>query len=372
MLYEHFRNYGCRMNTDYLYKGMSIAVLENEYLRISVLIDKGTDIFEFLYKPKDMDFMWLSPWGINTPSKFVSTVNSAEGNFMDYYEGGWQEILPNFGFGDKYYGTVEEGLHGEVCLLPWKWQVIENNSKEVAIMFFIRTYRTPFYLEKTITLKKNDPKLYIFERLKNEGYTDISFNWTHHPAYGGAFLDESMLIDIPQNEVKIVMKIKDRKSYYKSAGPEDVWPIFKGSSDIMTDFSKSPALVKDNINGIDEFGLKMLSESWYAVTNTNKKVGLGFKWDRSTFPYIWIWRNYGKSLKEAPWFGRVECMAVELCSSYSPNGLIGSINNKTALTLRAQQEICTDFFAVAYQSEKRIGSIDAAGSVTDIEGNLII
>jgi len=68
MLYEHFRNYGCRLHMDYFYKNLRVAVLENEYLRVSVLIDKGTDIFEFLYKPKDMDFMWLSPWGINSPA----------------------------------------------------------------------------------------------------------------------------------------------------------------------------------------------------------------------------------------------------------------------------------------------------------------
>ena len=40
MLYHHFRNYGCRLNIDYSYKGMRIAVLENEFLRVSILIDK--------------------------------------------------------------------------------------------------------------------------------------------------------------------------------------------------------------------------------------------------------------------------------------------------------------------------------------------
>lgn len=92
MLYSHFRNYGCRINTDYFYKNLRVEILENEYLKISILIDKGTDIFEFLYKPKDTDFMWLSPWGIKSPSNFVSTIPSKDGNFMDYYEGGWQEI----------------------------------------------------------------------------------------------------------------------------------------------------------------------------------------------------------------------------------------------------------------------------------------
>jgi hypothetical protein len=91
MLYEHFKNYGCRLHTDYSYKNLRVAILENDLLRVFVLVDKGADIFELLYKPHDIDFMWLSPWGIKSPSNFVPTVSAREGNFMDYYEGGWQD-----------------------------------------------------------------------------------------------------------------------------------------------------------------------------------------------------------------------------------------------------------------------------------------
>lgn len=41
---------------------------------------------------------------------------------MDYHEGGWQEILPNFGNGGIYKGA-EEGLHGEVSLVPWDFEI---------------------------------------------------------------------------------------------------------------------------------------------------------------------------------------------------------------------------------------------------------
>ena len=42
----------------YRYRGMRAVFLENELLRIGVLADKGTDVFEFNYKPRDMDFVW--------------------------------------------------------------------------------------------------------------------------------------------------------------------------------------------------------------------------------------------------------------------------------------------------------------------------
>ncbi len=56
ILYNHERNYGCRI-CEVIYKGLKTVFLENEKIRIGILADKGTDIFEFLYEPKEIDFM---------------------------------------------------------------------------------------------------------------------------------------------------------------------------------------------------------------------------------------------------------------------------------------------------------------------------
>jgi hypothetical protein len=61
------RNYGCRITTDLLLNGIRAVVLENEKLRITILVDKGADIYEFLYKPLDIDFMWRSPVELQKP-----------------------------------------------------------------------------------------------------------------------------------------------------------------------------------------------------------------------------------------------------------------------------------------------------------------
>ncbi|MBM3705334.1 MAG: DUF4432 family protein, partial [Actinobacteria bacterium] len=346
MLYFHNRNHGCRLNTNYFYKDLRVAVLENEYLRISVLADKGTDIFEFLYKPGDLDFMWLSPWGINSPAKFVPSVSSREGNFMDFYEGGWQEVLPNFGYGGNFYGTVEEGLHGEICLIPWELNILEDRPSEVSIKFSVRSYRTPFFLEKTLKLKNDDPKLYISERLKNEGYSEIKFMWTHHPTFGGAFLDDSTVIDVPENKVRLIYR-PDALGGFTEISDSEIsdlnikWPAFAGHSGKDVDFSKSPTMVKDPAADLDEICLGNFNSGWYAVTNLNKKTGFGMKWDKDIFPYLWIWRMYGRGCLQAPWFGRVECMALELCSSLSGDGMAGAVKNNTVLKLEPQEEIHT-------------------------------
>ena len=361
MLYYHFRNYGCRINTNYFYKDLRVAVLENEYLRISVLVDKGTDIFEFLYKPKDIDFMWLSPWGINSPSKFVPTVASKEGSFMDFYEGGWQEIIPNFGRGVLYKG-IEEGLHGEICLIPWDFQILEDSPSIVSIKFRVRTYRTPFYLEKTLTLKKDDPRLYVTEKLKNEGYTDININWTHHPTFGGTFLDESTVIDIPKNKIKYILTPENEGKYDEIKDDNIRWPKIKGYNGKKIDFSRAPTK-EDKNQSMDEVCLGELEKGWYAITNLDKKIGFGMKWDKKVFPYIWIWKMYGKGCKDAPWWGRVSCMALELCSSFSPIGLDETIKNNTAIKMKPQEEIETSFIAIAYEKDSHVRGILDNGDI---------
>ena len=53
---------------EYRYKGMRTVFLENEKLRVGVLADKGTDVFEFNDKPRDVDFVWLTACGVRNPT----------------------------------------------------------------------------------------------------------------------------------------------------------------------------------------------------------------------------------------------------------------------------------------------------------------
>ena len=62
----------CTISDDWTYKGMRVIFLENEYLRIGILADRGSDIFEFKYKPADLDFLLRLPKGIQNPSRDFS------------------------------------------------------------------------------------------------------------------------------------------------------------------------------------------------------------------------------------------------------------------------------------------------------------
>ena len=139
------------------------------------------------------------------------------------------------------------------------FQIVENNPSIVSIKFFVRTYRTLFYLEKVLTLKSNEPKLYIFEKLKNERYMDIELMWVHHPTFGSNLLDDSTIINVPKNKIKYVLKPENEGKYDEISNGDYNWPVFKGYNNKDTDFSKAPTSEEED-KFVDEVCLENLDE----------------------------------------------------------------------------------------------------------------
>ena len=136
MLYQKERNHGCRISDAWSYQGLKTCILENEIIRVMVLVDKGADIYQFVHKPTDTDFLWKSPWGVRNPSKFLPTSGDPTSNWIDVYEGGWQTVMPAGGFPSKVNGA-DLGLHAEANLLPWDNTIIKDSEEEVSVKFWV-------------------------------------------------------------------------------------------------------------------------------------------------------------------------------------------------------------------------------------------
>lgn len=121
----------CTISDDWTYKGMRVVYMENAFLRIGILVDRGSDIFEFTYKPLGIDPLLRLPKGIKNPACEFSQMRFTSNQFEDYYYGGWQEILPNSP-SFNYRGAVL-GQHGEVALIPWNYAIINNSTEEVSL-----------------------------------------------------------------------------------------------------------------------------------------------------------------------------------------------------------------------------------------------
>ncbi len=309
----HERNYGCRIR-EYLYRDLKTLTLENELLRISILADKGTDIFEFLYKPIDLDVLWHSFNGVRSPRNFITGRMAPGSSFLDFYEGGWQELFPGIGDDCEYRGAPL-GTHGEVCLLPWEYRIERDDPEEIGVRFRVRTVRTPYLLEKTLTLKSEDPTLYIEERVINEGVEKLQFMWGHHPTFGPLFLDESCQIEVPPG-CRARTTTNDLGEF--GVLPPDTkfeWPNIKGLDGKIWDVSKVPPPESKTYL---MYYLSDMPEGRYTIRNNHRAIQFTLKWDRKIFPILWAWAPYGGAMGY-PWYGRNYNLALEPWSAVPPN-----------------------------------------------------
>lgn len=354
-MYTYGRKTGCRISTDYTYRGMRIAFLENELLGVGILLDKGADIFTFVYKPRDMDFLWQSPIEMRKP--YVATSALPEGAFHDYFYGGWQEVLPSAGWASEPYLGTYQGLHGEVSLLPFEASIVEDTPDRVTLKVWTRTYRSPLFLERRMTLERERPVLFIEERLVNEAPREFAVMWGHHPAFGEPFLDEHCVVQVPAAEVEVLAFHPN--GLWEPGGGYEFPRVKNRRTGKMEEVTKVRA--KDT-GSVDVIFFKGLAEGWYGLTHPDQRLGVGMAWDKDLFPFLWMWQVYGGH-DDYPWYGRTYNCALEPFTSYPPAGIKNAIDNGTARILMPHEVIETKLLMVAYEAES-IQGIELDGTVS--------
>lgn len=349
--YHYNRNYGCRYR-EVIYKGYKTLILENEKLRLMILVDKGTNIVELLYKPKDIDFMWQSPVDFEACNKNPLNKELPTGPFLDVYEGGWQELLPSISTPTNYK-EMGLGIHGEIYLLPWDWQVVLDDPYEVKIKFTVRMRRAPLFVTKYITIKSDSSVLEFDEEIENIGDEEFKFMWGHHPAIGKPFLDENCVIDLPENaKGQIYQKDFSGNSPFEPNTEFD-WPDVPDKNGKMIDISKP--MSPDKKTAFSTY-IKNLKDGWYGITNLKKGVGFGMKWDINIFKYMLIWSVY-RGYYNSPFYGRTYSIAIEPYSGI-PDSLDEVIKLGRELKLMPGEKLNTNFHTIVYESNKGIKGFD--------------
>lgn len=349
------RNFGCRI-TQFTYMGYEALTLQNESLRITVLPGKGTDIIEFLYKPLDVDFLWLSYPGLRHRQLSPEHRPDAHSSFLDSYPGGWQEILPNFGDPCQYKGAAL-GLHDEVSLLPWSYEIRQDDPSCVAVQFSVRCVRTPFRIEKTLTLRPGCV-LQISERITNEAAEQMDFTWAHHPALGGEFLDETCRISVPPCRVRTLADYVSCNSRTERA-QDCLWPFVKARDGQAIDLSVvPPASTKSH----DLAVLYGFEEGWYAVASLSKKIGFAMAWDKGVFKWLYLWQVY-RGWSGYPWYGMNYNIGLEPCTSFPPS-LVKAMENNTQRLLNPGESLETQLCVVVFKDLGVVGNVTLNGEVS--------
>jgi len=329
------RNHDCRI-WEVIIDSSNVLFLENDLIRVGILLDKGTDIFEFLYKPTDTDFLWRSMLGFRSESGNQLTSASKGGNFLDYYFGGWQELFPSTDEACVYKGA-EIGIHGEVDMLPWKHIVLEDTPERISVRFSVSTIRTPFKLEKTMILEKGKPVLFFKETIQNIGNEDMDCTWGMHPALGEPFLSSDCQVYVPRCKMK-TDGIMNTPFSRIAVGQDTEWPLIKGNNGEEFNISEIPP---GDIKANDRVLLYDFAKGWYAVKNQKTDMFFGMVWDKAVFPYILFWQSYN-GWDGYPFYGTAYTLALEPRSSY-PFPLTRAIEANTQIVLAPNESISTDY-----------------------------
>lgn len=335
----------CSISDDWTYKGMQAVWMENDHLRIGILAGRGSDIFEFYYKPAGIDFMLRLSKGIINPRHHFSQIRDTPNQMEDYYYGGWQEALPNSPTFN--YRGASLGQHGEVWMIPWKCAVVKDGPEEVAVKLWASPLRVPVYIEKTLTLRAGQPTLFIDERLSNTSRTHLDIMWGHHIAFGLPFLREGGRLTANARAMVAEPAMPAHRRFIP--GVETDWPRAQNIDGQWEDASLIPpesATPYSDLAYLSGFKEK----AYYAIRNEEKNIGFAVRWDGTLFRHLWYWQER-YATQDAPWWGSAYAIGLEPWTSRYPADPEQAIESGDWLRLEAGQVLSTSLEASAFQGE---------------------
>lgn len=166
-------------------EGWRSLVLENDELRVTVLPEKGADIYELVDLATEIDVLFKGPWGLQPPGA-QPLEGSGDDQFLWNYEGGWQELFPSVNEACSHRGN-RIPFHGEVASLPWDYDAVQGEGDEVAVRLWTRCRQTPFRLERIMRLRRGVPELTLEGTVVNESDQPACFVWGQHCVLGPLF-----------------------------------------------------------------------------------------------------------------------------------------------------------------------------------------
>lgn len=351
---------GCLATEVTLQRGVRAVVLENDLLAATVLVDKGADVYELIYKPKGTDVLWKSPWGLRRPGGGHPSAFNSVVSWIEAYEGGWQEIFPSGG-GPSTYKGVELNFHGEASMLAWDCEIWRGDGEAAELRLGARLARSPFRIERTMRIEAGRPVLTLRERITNEGGEAVDYMWGHHPAYGAPFLSAECRIDTNAGTL-IADDQYDSPLSPIAPGGRYAWPM-GARAGTEVDLSRVPG-PEEPRTLLGYFADYAGESAWYAITNRALGFGVGMVWPKAAFPHAWFWQEMHAS-PGFPWYRGVYVMAIEPGTSYPGQGLTAVMEQTgTHRTLQPGESAEAELRAVFYESAGGVAGIGPEGTVT--------
>ena len=266
--------------------GWRALTLENEVLRVTVLPDKGADIYELIDLPSGIDPLFKGPWGLLPPGS-PPRAGSGDVEFLANYEGAWQELFPNVNEAAAYDGK-QIPFHGEVATLPWDVQAKGPD----ALRCSVRCRETPFLLERLMRLEGD--QLVLEETVTNESGEPAHFVWGHHCVVGPPFLEPGCRLHTTARTITTRPEVWEETARL-APGQSEPWPHARLRGEGTVDLSVVPG---PEVESHDDVYLRDLDAGWAAVENPRLGLTFRLEWDPLVFRRVIVWQPYGGAEEE--------------------------------------------------------------------------
>jgi len=304
------------MITTSLLNGHKAVWLENDLLRLVILPEKGADIPLIYHQPSGVQLLMQTPSGLQPPS------SSPPADFLENYEGGWQELFPN---ANEACEVNEKNLpfHGEVALLPWDYQVTGDHE----LSLWVTCRQTPFRLERRMQLVGN--VLMLEGIVTNQGAEAWPFVWGHHIVLGGDFLEDGCKLHMPARTIVTPDVLAEPATARLAEKQALGWPHAMGRMCGETfDLREVPG---PEARSHDDAFITDLGMGHLDVTNPRLKLRFHLDWNAAIFPWVVLWQPFGGAdlppltgiygLGVEPWVSRynlAEAIAAKQARSLAP------------------------------------------------------
>ena len=298
---RHLRPAGrCRVH-EAAVMGHRAVVLENRWLRATVLPDRGALLHELLHKPSDTDLLWRWDRGLPDPARPAPSLALPQGGFQDAFVGGWDLMLPAV---SRLRAGAGVGSHGETWALPWVAGIERDAPDGVRVALRTSCRRTPFDVVRTLELGE-DPVLRCVTRVANRGSRPHPWAMGEHAVWdvatdaGGDGSDRAV-------RRAHARRPSSRTARCSRRGAATAWPLAATQDGTGT---RDLSAIDASVLGSTGLAAVRVDAGEVALVGEGRPT-VRLRWDREVLPHLLVWMPFGGD-HGAPWFGTVRALGLE-------------------------------------------------------------
>lgn len=250
-------------------------ILENSAIRLEVLPKLGGRVWNLWDVRSGRQWIWQNPvLPLRTPLPNIP--------FDDQWAGGWEQLYPNDAEGEFEGRLLPD--HGEWWSKPWTADVAASGPDRAELRLRATMEKLPSTCEKTLWLERDEPRLHVRYRIRNDAHDSVRFLFKEHLAVA---VDPQCRLELPGGSVTAVSLEYSRR--IGKPGPHR-WPTAQDKSGRLVDLSRLPDPAEESREFIY---VEKLPEGWCGVRHEPSGARLRMRYSTKDFPYTWMFMDFG-------------------------------------------------------------------------------